>query len=99
VIDELVYIAQPEGYVIPGRDHEVCRLNKGIYGICQASRIWNQTLHDALIQCVQRTADPCVYYRITRTYFLIIAVWVDDGLVARNSMDIIDDIMIDFDLI
>lgn len=71
----------------------MCRLNKGIYGICQASCKWNQTLHDALIQCVQSTADPCVYYRITRTYFLIIAVWVDDGLVARNSMDIIDDII------
>ena len=95
LIDELVYIAQPEGYVVPGQEHEVCRLNKGIYGICQASRIWNKTLHDALIQygLLQSTADPCVYYRITPTCFLIIAVWVDDGLVAGNSMDSIDDIV------
>jgi hypothetical protein len=95
LIDELVFIAQPEGYVIPGREQEVCRLNKGIYGLCQASRIWNKTLHDALIQygLIQSTADPCVYYRITRTCFLIIAVWVDDGLVAGNSMDVIDDVI------
>lgn len=95
LIDELVYIAQPEGYVVPGRELEVCRLNKGIYGICQASRIWNKTLQDALIQygLAQSTADPCVYYRITRTGFLIIAVWVDDKLVAGRSMDIINDIV------
>ena len=49
IIDEETYIAQPEGYVIPGWEQEVCRLNKSIYGICQASRIWNQTLHKALI--------------------------------------------------
>jgi Reverse transcriptase (RNA-dependent DNA polymerase) len=40
VIDEEIYIAQPEGYVETGREHEVCRLNKSIYGIKQASRIW-----------------------------------------------------------
>jgi hypothetical protein len=95
LIDEVVFIAQPEGYVVPGREHEVCRLNKGIDGICQASRIWNKTLHVALIDygLVQSTADPCVYYHITLTSYLIIAVWVDDGLVAGSSTLLLDAIV------
>ena len=95
VIDEVLYIAQPEGYVVPGRSEDVCRLNKGIYGICQASRIWNKTLHAALLDfgLVQSTADPCVYYYITASTFLIIAVWVDDGLVAGSSMALITDLV------
>lgn len=92
LIDEVVYIAQPEGYVVPGRELDVCRLNKGIYGICQASRIWNKTLHVALIDydLIQSTADPCIYYHITLTSFLIIAVWVDDGLVAGSTTLLLD---------
>jgi hypothetical protein len=92
LIDEVVFIAQPEGYIVPGRESEVCRLKKGIYGICQASRIWNKTLHEALINygLVQSTTDPCVYYHVTLTRFLIIAVWVDDGLVAGSSQLLLD---------
>ena len=66
LIDEVVFIAQPEGYIV--LESEVCRLSKSIYGICQASRIWNKTLHEALINygLIQSTADPCVYYHITQ---------------------------------
>lgn len=39
---------------------------------------------------IQSTADPCVYYHITLTSFLNIAVWVDDGLVAGNSTLLLD---------
>jgi hypothetical protein len=91
----VVFISQPEGYVVPGRELEVWRLNKGIYGICQASPIWNKTLHVALIDygLVQSTVDPCVYYHITLTSYLIIAVWVDDGLVAGSSTLLLDAIV------
>ena len=92
IIDSEIYIKQPEGYVVPGRETDVCRLNKSIYGICQASRIWNQTLHNALIDFgfTQSTTDPCVYSHITPSEYLIIAIWVDDGLVACSTREIID---------
>ena len=92
IIDEEIYIAQPEGYIEQGREDEVCRLNKSIYGICQASRIWNQTLHTALINFgfSQSTADPCVYHKIQSKHFLLAAIWVDDGLIAGSSTEIIE---------
>jgi hypothetical protein len=92
IIDEEIYIAQPEGYIKQGREREVCRLNKSIYGICQASRIWNQTLHTALVNFgfIQSTADPCVYHKIRSNCYLLAAIWVDDGLIAGNSTEFID---------
>ncbi len=39
---------------------------------------------------IQSTADPCVCYHIKLTSFLIIAVWVDDGLVAWSSTLLLD---------
>ena len=87
-VDEEIYIAQPEGYIVPGHETDVCRLNKSIYGICQAGRIWYKTLHDALIDFgfVQSKADPCVYFYYTKDLFVIFASWVDDGFLTGNSL-------------
>jgi hypothetical protein len=87
-VEEEIYIAQPEGYIVPGHENDVCRLNKSIYGICQAGRIWYKTLHDALLDfgLVQSTADPCVYHYFTKELFVIFASWVDDGFLTGNSL-------------
>ena len=90
-VDEEIYIAQPEGYIVSGHETNVCRLNKSIYGICQAGRIWYKTLHYALIDFgfVQSKADPCVYFYYTKDLFVIFASWVDDGFLTGNSLTFI----------
>jgi hypothetical protein len=37
-LQESVYMAQPEGFVIDDKEHMRCRLKKSIYGLKQASR-------------------------------------------------------------
>ena len=39
-LDEELYMKQPEGYVVPGQEHLVCRLGKSLYGLKQAPRQW-----------------------------------------------------------
>ena len=37
--------------------------------------------------------DPCVYHRITRDSYLVIVIWVDDGLVAGHNLAVVDQLI------
>ncbi len=90
-LEEEIYMQQPEGFVIPGREQEVCRLVKSIYGLKQASRVWNIKLNEfiVLFGLKKSQADPCVYYRHLRPgevdeEITIFILYVDDGLILSN---------------
>jgi hypothetical protein len=85
-LDEEVYMAQLEGFEIKGTEHFVCRLKRSLYGLKQAPRCWNATLNNQLIKMgfAQTDSDPCVYVS-TEGEFFIIAVYVDDILLAGKS--------------
>ena len=40
-LDETIYMVQPEGLIAKGQKKKVCKLQKFIYGLKQASRSWN----------------------------------------------------------
>ena len=39
-LDEELYMKQPRGYVIPGKEKQVCKLKRSLYGLKQAPRQW-----------------------------------------------------------
>ena len=48
VLEETIYMEQPEGYVLPGQEKKVCKLNMSIYGLKQASRSWNKRFDEII---------------------------------------------------
>jgi hypothetical protein len=64
----------------------VCRLRKSIYGLRQASRVWNQRFTSFLVahNLVATHQDPCVY-KSTTAPLILLAIFVDDGLIASSN--------------
>ena len=58
ILEEEVYIEQPEGFVDPDKKNMVCKLNKALYGLKQAPRAWYERLHNYLVKIgFERTND------------------------------------------
>nr|GEY30150.1 retrotransposon protein, putative, Ty1-copia subclass [Tanacetum cinerariifolium] len=62
-LDEDIYIEQPEGYVDPKYPNRVCKLQRSIYGLKQASRQWNKRFDEEIKKFgfIQNRNEPCVY--------------------------------------
>ena len=59
-IKEELYMMQPEGFVNPKGANKICKLQRSIYGVVQASRSWNIRF-DKLIKAysfVQTYGEP-----------------------------------------
>ena len=41
-LEEELYMMQPEGFINPKDANKVCKLQRSIYGLVQASRSWNK---------------------------------------------------------
>ena len=94
-IKEDIYMAQPEGFVVEGKEHLVCKLRKSIYGLKQSPRCWNSVLDSHLksIGFSQSTADQCVYIRNQPDKAkTIIAVYFDDLIILSDSDSEMDNI-------
>ena len=84
---EEIYMSQLEGYKVKGKENSVCKLNKSLYGLKQASRCWYKIM-DAYLKkndYVQCQADTCLYMKQVGAEFIIIALYVDDLLLANNN--------------
>ena len=86
-LDEEIYLQQPEGFVAAGKEDHVCKLHKSLYGLKQASRVWNRHFDGflKLFGLKQSKADSCLYMCHNRNEFAYMAIWVDDGLICSNS--------------
>lgn len=49
-LEEEVYVKQPPGFEVKGREGEVFRLTKALYGLKQAPRAWNRRIDSFLLQ-------------------------------------------------
>ncbi|GJS31092.1 zinc finger, CCHC-type containing protein [Tanacetum coccineum] len=92
-LDEEVYMKQPEGFVMPGNEHKVCKLVKSLYGLKQAPKQWHQKFDEVVLSSgfLLNQSDKCVYSKFNSSgEGVIICLYVDDMLIFgtdRNQVD------------
>lgn len=96
-LSEEIYMEQPQGFVDSRHPNSVCRLQKSLYGLKQASRAWNVKFDNFLLQSgfIRSNADPCVYFQTNPNGdMLILAVWVDDGLLCGTNQESLTSVIV-----
>lgn len=91
-LNERIFMEQPEGFV---KDNsKVCLLLKSIYGLKQASRMWNMTVHSLLTgnNFSQSKCEPCVYVKKSNSNLTIVALYVDDFYVYTTDKSSINEL-------
>uniref|UniRef100_A0A2N9ELT5 Reverse transcriptase Ty1/copia-type domain-containing protein n=1 Tax=Fagus sylvatica TaxID=28930 RepID=A0A2N9ELT5_FAGSY len=90
-LDEEIYMEQPEGFIVPGKEKKVCRLVKSLYGLKQAPKQWHEKFDNAMMSNGFRIneCDKCVYVKNTTSGYVIVCLYVDDMLIMGSNNDII----------
>lgn len=81
LLEEAIYLEQPEGYVDSEHPDWVLLLNKALYGLKQSPRLWNKALHKVLVDTglTQSSHDPTLYFRLAERKLVgAVTVHVDD---------------------
>jgi hypothetical protein len=85
-LQEDVYMQPPPG--ITNDSNKVCKLIKSLYGLKQASRQWYAKLTSLLLAhgYQQAHSDHSLFTKHDQSHFTLLLVYVDDVILAGNSM-------------
>ena len=83
-----VYMTQPEGFINPKNPNKVCKLQRSIYGLKQASWSWNLHFDEAVKEFgfLKNEDEPCVYKKVSRSIVVFLVLYVDDILLIGNDI-------------
>ena len=70
-------------------------MKRSLYGLKQSSRCWNRRFTKFLMKFNLKTtnADPCIFTRNNNQKKLILAIYIDDGLIAAENQESIDELL------
>ena len=81
ILEEEVYIEQPEGFIDDNNKDMVCKFHKSLYGLKQAARAWYERLHKYLMKIgFERIENnKKIYIKLEKGKdILILEIFVDD---------------------
>ncbi|PWA89720.1 zinc finger, CCHC-type [Artemisia annua] len=93
-LEEEVYMNQPEGFVMPGNEHKVCKLVKSLYGLKQTPKQWHQKFDEVILSSgfSLNQSDKCIYSRFDSSCSgVIICLYVDDMLIFGTDQQQVDE--------
>ena len=93
-LEETIYMEQPEGFISKDEKQKVCKLQRSIYGLKQASRSWNMRFDEEIktYGFIQNPDESCVYKFIKDKRVVFLILYVDDILLIGNNVELLSDV-------
>ena len=90
VIEEEVYIEQPQGFEVEERVTHVCKLKKALYGLKQPPRAWYGRIYSLLTSFgfTKSKVDPKLYLKVMDDEPIILLLYVHDLFLTGNEKHI-----------
>jgi hypothetical protein len=89
-LEEEVYVEQPQGFITRGKEDQVLKLNKALYGLRQAPRAWNIRMDEFLSKngYTKCTVEHGIYVKGTsQNRICMVCLYVDDLLITGSNKD------------
>ncbi|CAM9000248.1 unnamed protein product [Rhodiola kirilowii] len=84
---------QPEGFIMSGQEHKVCKLDKSLYGLKQAPMQWHQKFDEVVLfdGFILNQSDKCLYSKFDNSgNGVIICLYVDNMLIFGTNLKCIN---------
>jgi len=93
VLQEEIYVEQPEGFVVQGKEDKVYLLKKALYGLKQAPRAWYSRINDHLLNIgfEKSLSVSTLYVKHKGNNVLIVSLYVDDMLVTGDDTRLVEE--------
>ena len=90
MIEQEVYVEQPEGFMIHGMESHVCRLKKSLYGLKQGPRPCYSWIGSYLksLGFTKSDANSNLYFKVVENHPLILVLYVDDLFLTGEEQQI-----------
>ncbi|KAF5797362.1 putative RNA-directed DNA polymerase [Helianthus annuus] len=87
-LEEDIYMTQPEGFRVKGKENLVCKLKKSLCGLKQAPRQWYLKFDNFMGRVGYKRCDNdhCCYIKKFKGSYIILLLYVDDMLIAGSDM-------------
>jgi hypothetical protein len=91
-LTEGVYMTQPKGFVNPKHAGKICKLQKSICGLKQASQSWNLRFDEVVkgFDFIKNVEEPCVYKKVSGSIDVFLVLYVDDILLIGNDIPMME---------
>ena len=88
-LEEDIYMQQPQGYEVKGKENLVCSLKKSLYGLKQAQRKWYLKFDKFMIEqnYSRFHSDQCFYFkRLDNGRYNFLLLYMEYMLVAGSNL-------------
>ena len=76
------------GFTSGDGDHRVCKLQRSIYGLKQASQSWNYHFDEAIksFDFIKNEEEPYIFKKVSGSVVTFLILYIDDILLIGNDI-------------